>query len=47
MVCCPRPTGADTGINDDRRATIDMQGVFHGQCKESTDEERRHRHLKA
>jgi hypothetical protein len=28
----PSPTGADTGINDDRRATIDMQGVFHGQC---------------
>jgi hypothetical protein len=28
----PSPTGGDTGINDDRRATIDMQGVFHGQC---------------
>jgi hypothetical protein len=27
----PEPTGADTGINDDRRATIDIQGVFHGQ----------------
>jgi hypothetical protein len=27
----PSPTGADTGINDDRRATIDMQGVFHGR----------------
>jgi hypothetical protein len=27
----PQPTGADTGVNDDRRATIDIQGVFHGQ----------------
>ena len=27
----PNPTGGDTGINDDGRATIDIQGVFHGQ----------------
>ena len=27
----PQPTGGDTGINDDRRAKIDIQGVFHGQ----------------
>jgi hypothetical protein len=27
----PTPTGGDTGINDDGRATIDIQGVFHGQ----------------
>ena len=27
----PSPGGGDTGINDDRRGTIDIQGVFHGQ----------------
>ena len=27
----PTPTGADTGINDDGRGIIDLQGVFHGR----------------
>jgi C-lobe and N-lobe beta barrels of Tf-binding protein B len=28
----PAPGGADTGINDDRRGTVDMQGMFNAQC---------------
>lgn len=27
----PEPTGGDTGINDERRPSIDIQGVFHGR----------------
>jgi len=27
----PNPSGSNIGINDDRRKTIDIQGVFHGQ----------------
>ena len=27
----PTPTGGDSGIKDDGRGTIDIQGVFHGQ----------------
>lgn len=28
----PAPGGAGTGINDDRRGTVDMQGMFNAQC---------------
>jgi hypothetical protein len=26
------PQGGDTGINDDRRGFVDVQGFFHGEC---------------
>jgi len=32
----PDPNGGATGINDDTRRLIDIQGVFHGECITTT-----------